>query len=58
MRMDRSEVTAWLVRAEQARRIAGMLIGQDADMAQAYARECEARAREMIDRWHHAPMAA
>jgi hypothetical protein len=58
MRSDRSEVTSWLVRAEQARRIAGMLAGEDADMAQAYARECEARARELIDRLHHAPMAA
>jgi hypothetical protein len=58
MRTDRSEVTSWLVRAEQARRIAGMLVGQDADVAQAYARECETRARELIDRWHYAPMAA
>ncbi len=55
---DRSEVSAWLVRAEQARRVAGMLVGDDAELAQTHARECEARARALIDRWHAAPIAA
>lgn len=48
MRPDRlpSEALMWLMRAEQARRIAGMLSGEDAERVWAYARECEANARE------------
>ncbi len=54
----RSEVSSWLVRAEQARRVAGMLSFGDADAAYSYARECEARARELIERWNATPLAA
>ncbi len=54
----RSEVSSWLVRAEQARRVAGMLSFGDADTAYSYARECESRARELIDCWNAAPLAA
>ena len=38
----------WLARAEQARRIAAALPKADADVAEAYARECEARAMEVF----------
>lgn len=48
MRPDlRSEVSEWLARAAQARRVANMLSNRDADVARAYARECEAKAREV-----------
>ena len=38
----------WLARAEQARRIAWMLSGEDAERAHAYAEECEAWALQSI----------
>lgn len=34
----------WLARADQARRIAPMLAPRDAEILEAFARECEARA--------------
>ena len=34
----------WLARAEQARRVAGLLSPPDADIAESYAVECEVRA--------------
>jgi hypothetical protein len=37
-------VRAWLARAAQARRIAPMLASRDAEILEAFARECEARA--------------
>ena len=36
---------AWVLRAERARRIATMLSMKDAEAIEAYAKECEARAR-------------
>jgi hypothetical protein len=39
-----SESLMWLMRAEQARRIAAMLSGEDADRVWSYARECETNA--------------
>jgi hypothetical protein len=41
-----SETLAWLARAAQARRVAGMLPPRDAQLAEAYALECEGYARE------------
>jgi NADPH-dependent ferric siderophore reductase len=43
-------VRAWLGRAEKARRIAVMLSLQDADVLEAYARECEAEAARLAHR--------
>ena len=40
-----SETLAWWARAAQARRIAGMLSPRDAQLAEAYAAECEDQAR-------------
>ena len=40
-----SETLAWWARAGQARRVAGMLSPQDAQLAEAYAVECEDQAR-------------
>jgi hypothetical protein len=40
-----SEGSAWWERAAQARRVAEMLSPADARLAEAYAVECEARAR-------------
>lgn len=40
-----SETLAWWARAAQARRIAGMLSPRDAQLAEAYAVECEDQAR-------------
>ena len=41
-----SETRALWARAAQARRVAGMLSPRDARLAEAYAVECEAQARE------------
>jgi hypothetical protein len=41
---------AWVMRAERARRIASMLSMKDAEAIEAYARECEARAKQTIER--------
>ena len=41
-----SETLAWWARAAQARRVAGMLSPKDAQLAEAYAVECEDQARE------------
>jgi hypothetical protein len=41
-----SETLAWWARAAQARRVAGMLSPRDAQLAEAYAVECEDQARE------------
>jgi hypothetical protein len=41
-----SETLAWWARAAQARRVAGMLSPRDAQLAEAYAAECEDQARE------------
>jgi hypothetical protein len=40
-----SETLAWWARAAQARRVAGMLSPRDAQLAEAYALECEEQAR-------------
>jgi hypothetical protein len=40
----------WLGLAERSRRIATYLLGDDARVAEAYARECEAEARRVIER--------
>jgi hypothetical protein len=39
---------AWLLRAAQARRIALMLAGRDAEIVEAYALECEAKAAQPV----------
>jgi hypothetical protein len=41
-----SETLAWWARAAQARRVAGMLSPRDAQVAEAFAAECEDQARE------------
>jgi hypothetical protein len=41
-----SDPFAWWARAAQARRVAGMLPSRDAQLAEAYALECEGYARE------------
>lgn len=41
-----SGTLAWWTRAAQARRVAGMLSPRDAQLAEAYAVECEDQARE------------
>jgi hypothetical protein len=43
--MALSETLIWRARAGQARRVAGMLSQRDAALLEAYARECEDRAR-------------
>ena len=43
---SQSETIAWWARAAQARRVAGMLSPRDAQLAEAYAVECEDQARE------------
>jgi hypothetical protein len=48
---------AWVMRAERARRIATMLSRKDAEAIEAYAKECEARARA-IGRQTMPPLAA
>lgn len=40
----------WVLRAERARRIAAMLSVKDAVAIEAYAKECEAMARQAIER--------
>jgi hypothetical protein len=42
-----SETVAWWARAAQARRVAAMLSPRDAQLAEAYALECEDNAREI-----------
>ncbi len=49
---------AWMIRAERARRIAVMLGKKDAEAIEAYAKECEMRARQAIERHVVPPMAA
>jgi hypothetical protein len=49
---------AWVMRAERARRIATMLSRKDAEAIEAYAKECEARARQTIERQAVPPLAA
>jgi hypothetical protein len=49
---------AWLMRAERARRIGSMLSRRDAEAIEAYARECDARAKQMIERQVMPPLAA
>jgi hypothetical protein len=44
-RASPSETLAWWARAAQARRVAGMLSPRDAQLAEAYATECEDQAR-------------
>jgi hypothetical protein len=46
-----------LARATQARRIALTLSKPDAAIAEAYAAECEAEARQLLG-WHSSPIAA
>jgi hypothetical protein len=41
---------AWMRRAERARGIAVMLGRKDAEAMEAYARECEMRAKQAIER--------
>ena len=49
---------AWAMRAERARRIAAMLSVKDAEAIEAYARDCEAQARQAIVRQAVPPLAA
>jgi hypothetical protein len=49
---------AWMRRAERARGIAVMLCRKDAEAIEAYARECETRARQAIERPAVPPLAA
>jgi hypothetical protein len=49
---------AWAMRAERARRIATMLSRKDAEATEAYARECEALAKQTIERQAVPPLAA
>ena len=49
---------AWAMRAERARRIASMLSRKDAEAIEAYAKECEARARQASERRAVPPLAA
>jgi hypothetical protein len=49
---------AWAMRAERARRIATMLSSKDAEAIEAYAKECEAMARQIIERQAVPPLAA
>lgn len=44
-KMSLSETLLWNARAGQARRVASMLSPRDAALVEAYARECEDRAR-------------
>ena len=48
----------WLARAARARHIAGLLAPKDAEIVEAYARECEIQARRLIDRPASQPLAA
>jgi len=43
-----SDPSFWQVRAAQARRIASMLLGRDAETALAYARECDEQGRALL----------
>ena len=43
-----SETLAWWARAAQARRVASMLSPRDAQLAEAFAVECEDQAREAV----------
>jgi hypothetical protein len=47
-----------LLRAARARRIAAMLSLKDAEVVEAYARECEAAARQPVQRLAPQPLAA
>lgn len=49
---------AWMMRAESARRIAAMLGKRDAEAIEAYAKECEMRAEQAIERQAVPPLAA
>jgi hypothetical protein len=44
-----AECAAWLARARQARRLAPMLSGRDADLLEAYADECEREVRQLLE---------
>jgi hypothetical protein len=55
-RTDASQ--AWVLRAERARRIAAMLSRKDAEAIEAYAKECEAKAKQTIARQAVPPLAA
>jgi hypothetical protein len=49
---------AWMRRAERARGIAVMLCKKDAEAIEAYAKECEAKAMQIIERRAVPPLAA
>ena len=49
---------AWAMRAERARRIATMLSLKDAEAIEAYAKECDARAKQTFERWTVPSLAA
>ena len=49
---------AWVMRAERARRIATMLSVKDAEAIEAYAKECEVKAKQTIERQAVPPLAA
>jgi hypothetical protein len=49
---------AWVMRAERARRIATMLSMKDAEAIEAYAKECEALAKQAIGRRAMPPLEA
>jgi hypothetical protein len=46
-KIQSSDPSFWQVRAAQARRIARMLLGRDAEMVLAYARKCDEQARAL-----------
>jgi hypothetical protein len=48
-----SDPSVWQARAAQARRIASMLLGTDAVMLEAYARECDEQSRATSAKARH-----
>jgi hypothetical protein len=48
----------WIDLAERSRRIATYLSGEDAAVAEAHARDCEAEAKRVIERALSKPLAA
>jgi hypothetical protein len=46
--MAETEIAIWRDRASQARRVAGMLSGQDARLLEEFAVECDERVRWLV----------
>ena len=51
-----STAQVWFARAQQARRIALTLSAKDAEILEAYAAECDAQVKRLLD--HRQPIAA